>query len=159
MDSVLACQCRTPCWSQNVGQTGARLRMDRFGSGLETMPRDPTPVRNLSSDATPTFHQRTPQFTPIPNQIMSNVALDLFRLPPVVHDGKNSDTIAVCVDRLSGWMVVVPLLDKGLTGEEIAQKMVEHWAPFGMPSIVKTDQGSHFTPASWTTMCASLGIR
>ena len=43
-----------------------------------------------------------PQFTPIPDQIMANVALDLFRLPPVVHDEKTFDTIAVCVDRLSG---------------------------------------------------------
>ena len=42
------------------GQTGARLRMGRFGSGLETMPRDPTPVRSLSSYSTPTLHQRTP---------------------------------------------------------------------------------------------------
>ena len=90
---------------------------------------------------------------------MSNVALDLFRLPPVVHDVENFDTIAVCVDRLSGWVVVVPLLDKGLTGKEIAQKMVEHWAPFGIPSVVKTDQGSHFTAAWWITMCANLEIR
>ena len=70
---------------------------------------------------------------------MANVALDLFRLPPVVHDEKTFDTIAVCVDRLSGWMVVVPLLDKGLTGKEVALKMIDRWAPFGIPRIVKTD--------------------
>ena len=55
-------------------------------------------------------------------------------------------------------MVVVPLLDKGLMGKEVALKMIDPWAPFGIPSIVKTDQGSHFTAAWWTTMCANLGF-
>ena len=90
---------------------------------------------------------------------MANVALDLFRLPPVVHDGKTFDTIAGCVDRLSGGMVVVPLLDKGLTGREVALKMIDRWASSVIPSIVEMYQGSHFTAAWWTTMCANLGIR
>ena len=55
-------------------------------------------------------------------------------------------------------MVVVPLLDRGLTGKEVALKMIDRWAPFRNPSIVKTDQLIRFTAAWWTTMCANLGI-
>ena len=56
-------------------------------------------------------------------------------------------------------MVVVPLLEKGLTAKEMALKMTDPWAPFGIPSIIKTNQGSHFTADWWNAMCANVGIR
>ena len=58
----------------------------------------------------------TMDFSPIPPVPMSSVAIDLFRLPLVVHEGKNFDTMAVCFCRHSGWLIAVPCLDKGLTG-------------------------------------------
>ena len=47
------------------------------------------------------------------------------RLPPVVHEGKSLDMIAVCVDRLSGWMVVVHLLEEEHTAKEMGLKMID----------------------------------
>jgi transposase InsO family protein len=47
-----------------------------------------------------------------------------------------------------------------LTGAKVAQAMLEHqWRPFGIPSIITTDQGSHFVNSWWQHMCAVLGVR
>jgi hypothetical protein len=68
--------------------------------------------------------------------------------------------MAVCVDRHSGWIVAVPGLKKGLTGAQVAQDMLKFmWRPFGIPSLITSDQGSHFVNSWWDTMCAKLGIR
>jgi len=38
--------------------------------------------------------------------------------------------------------------------------MLQHqWRPFGIPSVMTTDQGSHFASAWWQSMCARLGMR
>ena len=92
-------------------------------------------------------------------RLMYSVCIDLFRLPPVTHEGEKFDTLAVCVDRHSGWIIAVPCLDKGLTGAKLAKMMLKEWRFFGIPSIVMTDQGSHFTSEWWKTFCAELGIR
>jgi len=98
--------------------------------------------------------------TPIPPAPMVSVAIDLFKLPLVQHEGNFFDTIAVCVDRHSGWLVAIPCLAKGLTGAKLAKEMVKHqWRPFGIPSIISSDQGSHFVSAWWKNLCDLLGIR
>ena len=61
--------------------------------------------------------------------------------------------------RHSGWIVAVPCLMKGLTGDKVAELMLEHqWYPFGIPSIITSDQGSQFTSIWWQHMCGRLGI-
>ena len=98
--------------------------------------------------------------TPIPPAAMSNVAIDLFKLPMVVYEGAEYNTIAVCVDRHSGWIVAVPCIDKGLTGAKLAKEMLKYqWRPFGVPTVISSDQGSHFISAWWQNMCALMGIR
>ena len=83
--------------------------------------------------------------TPIPPAVMVSVSMDLFKLPPVVWEGVTYDTLIVCVDRHSGWVVAIPEVGKGLTGEKVARAMVRHqWRPFGVPSMVTSDQGSQF---------------
>ena len=68
--------------------------------------------------------------------------------------------MAVCVDRHSGWIVAIPVLEKGLTGARLAKLMVkDHWRPFGVPSIISSDQGSHFVSTWWQNLCSLLGIR
>ena len=87
--------------------------------------------------------------TPIPPAAMISVAIDLFRLPPVEFEGVLWDSLIVCVDRHSGWIVAVPGINKGLTGEIVAKAMLKHqWRPFGIPSVIISDQGSHFI-VSW----------
>ena len=100
------------------------------------------------------------EFTPIPPKTMVSVAIDLFRMPHVTWEGNAYDTAAVCVDRHSGWIVAIPCLNKGLTGAKVAKSMLQHqWRPFGIPSVITSDQGSHFIGAWWQNMCAYLGIR
>ena len=60
----------------------------------------------------------------------------------------------------SGWVVGVPELNKGLTGAKVARAMLQtQWTIFGVPSIITSDQGSHFVSAWWQTICAGLGVR
>jgi hypothetical protein len=91
---------------------------------------------------------------------MVNVAIDLFRMPSVFFKGERFDTMAVCVDRHSGWIVATPHLDKGLTGGKVAEAMLaSQWRPFGIPSVISSDRGSHFVGAWFKTFCAKFGVR
>ena len=98
--------------------------------------------------------------TPIPPHVMSHVAIDLFRMPPVEFEGQKFDTLIACVDRHSGWIVAIPTQNLGLTGSKVAKLMLQHfWRPFGIPSVITSDLGSHFVGSWWQTLCAHLGIR
>ena len=98
--------------------------------------------------------------TIIPPEPMSSVAIDLFKMPHVLYEGGEYNMMAVCVDRHSGWLVAIPVLEKGLTGAKLAKMMVkDYWRPFGIPSVISSDQGSHFISTWWTTLCSLLGIR
>jgi hypothetical protein len=98
--------------------------------------------------------------TPIPPAPMISVALDIFKMPLVMYEGENYNTMAVCVDRHSGWIVATPFFEKGLTGAKLAKAMIKNqWRPFGVPSIISSDQGSHFVNTWWQTMCSLMGIR
>ena len=90
---------------------------------------------------------------------MTSVSLDLFKMPMVTEGQEMYNTLVVCVDRHSGWIIALPCLEKGLTGPKIAKMMMREWRKFGVPSIVTTDQGSHFVSEWWKSMCAELGIR
>ena len=45
---------------------------------------------------------------PIPPQVMTNIAIDLFKMPLVLKDKIPYDTMVVSVDRTSGWITAVP---------------------------------------------------
>ncbi len=56
--------------------------------------------------------------------------------------------------------MAIPCEKKGLTEAKVAKGMLTHqWRPFGIPSIITPDQGSHFACQWFNTMFASLGIR
>ena len=91
---------------------------------------------------------------------MNSVCMDLFSIPPVEQDGRLLDTLVVCVDRHSGWMVAVPERKVGLTGAKVALAVVKHqWRPFGVPAVITSDLGSKFVGSWWQTLCGALGIR
>ena len=91
---------------------------------------------------------------------MASVALSIFDMPPVSHEGSTYNAIMLAVDRHSGWVVAVPCKKQGLTGAKVAKLMVAHqWRTFGVPSVITTDQGAQFTSSWWQSMCAMLGIR
>ena len=62
-------------------------------------------------------------FTPIPPRIMESVAIEVFMVEKVTHNNKKYDSMVICVDRHSGWLIAIPALNKGLTGEWIAKKI------------------------------------
>ena len=81
-------------------------------------------------------------------------------MPHVLYEGVAYNTMAVCVDRHSGWIVAIPCMDKGLTGAKLAKEMLKYqWRLFGVPSIISSDQGSHFISSWWQNLCSLLGIR
>ena len=48
----------------------------------------------------------------------------------------------------------------GLTGDKVALAMVQHqWRPFGVLSVITSDQGSQFVGSWWQTLCGALGVR
>jgi hypothetical protein len=91
---------------------------------------------------------------------MTSVAIDFFSFPKAKSGGQMYDTIAVCVDRHSGWIVAAPALSQGLTGEGVARLFFSHgWNVFDTPSLVHTDMDPRWLGSWWKTMCAMLGIR
>ena len=90
---------------------------------------------------------------------MVSVALYIFRLPLVLSRGKRFDSVAVCVDRHSRWIVAVLCLNKGLLCAFVAQKMLKwQWRPFEVPSVIKSDQASLFVGSWFENLCAGMGI-
>ena len=66
----------------------------------------------------------------------------------------------VCVDRESGWMMVSSFQSKGLTTEKAATDMfTKWWLPFGISSIITSDQGPQFAGSFRKTLCALFGVR
>ena len=59
--------------------------------------------------------------TPVPPNVMSSVAIDLFVMPEVEQDGLKWNVFAACVDRHSGWCVATPHHAKGLTAAKVAK--------------------------------------
>ena len=97
---------------------------------------------------------------PVPPYLMDSVAVDVFTMPLVVHNGKQYDCFVACVDRMSGWIVTVAMQRKGLRADVVAKKMFSKaWSLFGVPRVVTSDQGPQFASAWWQTMCGCLGIR
>ena len=83
-----------------------------------------------------------PQWTPVPDQPMESVAMDVFSMPEV-HIGKETfDCVVLCVDRHSGYVVAVPARKKGLLAKEVAVMMIRHWLTvFDIPRTICSDRG------------------
>ena len=109
----------------------------------------------------PNWDDRAPLTpTPIPPHIMTNVALDIFSLPRVEWKGKVSDSMLLCVDRMSGWVIARPTTKVGLTAEKAAHLVMDDgWDLFGIPAVITSDQGPQFVGQWWRTLCARLGVR
>ena len=96
----------------------------------------------------------------VPKSVGVSVAVDLFSMPSVKYDGKTYDAIPLAVDKHSGWMVGHPPRKKGLTGEQVATKMLHMggWDVMGIPSYVTSDRGPQFISSWWQTMCSHMGV-
>ena len=92
--------------------------------------------------------------------MLTSVAIDLFVMPEVLHEGRALNCFVGCVDRHSGWIVASPQHTKGLTAQKVAIDMYQrHWLIHGIPSVVTSDRGPHFVGAWWKTMCRRHGVQ
>ena len=100
------------------------------------------------------------QWTPVPDQPMESVAMDVFSMPEI-HIGKGTfDCVVLCVDRHSSYVVAVPARKKGLLAKELAVMMIRHWLTvFGIPRTICSDRGPQFTGRWFKAMCSLMGIR
>ena len=99
------------------------------------------------------------QWTPVPDQPMESVAMDVFSMPEV-HIGKETfDCVVLCVDRHSGYVVAVPARKKALLAKEVAVMMIRHWLTvFDIPRTICSDPGPQFTGGWFQAMCSFMGI-
>ena len=75
---------------------------------------------------------------------MSKVSIYLFSFPEITWEGDTFDTVIMCIDKLSGWIIGEPCQNKGLTSEKVAKIMLNKWDFFWVPDEVHSDNGSHF---------------
>ena len=99
------------------------------------------------------------QWTPVPDQPMERVAMDVFSMPKV-HIGKETfDCVVLCVDRHSGYVVAVLARKKGLLAKEVAVMMIRHWLTvFDIPRTICSDRGRQSTGGWFKAMCSCMGI-
>ena len=108
---------------------------------------------------------RTPM--PIPLEPMESIALDVFHYLSASHDGEVYDRMLLCVCRLSGYLIAIPIpkprneaKDEGLTGKRAAHLLTERWVDgFGAPHEICSDRGPQFVTHSFQTLCSKIGGR
>ena len=77
---------------------------------------------------------REPQLTPMPQQPMEIVALDVLSMLEVHISKEVMDCVVLYVDHHTSYIVAIPARKKGLLAKEVAIMMVRHWLTiFGAP--------------------------
>ena len=99
-------------------------------------------------------------WTPIPNQPMESVAMDVFSMSEVHIRKEVFDCVLVCADQHRGYVVAVLARKKRLVAKEVAVMIIRHWlAVFGVPRTNCRDHGPKFTDGWFKAMCSLMGIR
>ena len=104
---------------------------------------------------------------PIPMEPMDSIALDVFHYPSTSHDGEVYDRMLLCVCRLSGYVIAIPIpkpchedKDEGLTGRTAAHLVMERWVDrFRAPHEICSDRGPKFVSKYYQTLCSKIGAR
>ena len=102
---------------------------------------------------------------PIPMEPVDSIALHVFHYSSTSHDGEVYDRMLLCVCRLSGYLIGIPIpkprhedKDEGLTGKRAAQLIVERWVDwFGAAGEICTDFGPQFVSKYFQTLCSKIG--
>ena len=89
---------------------------------------------------------------PIPMQSMDSIALDVFHYPSISHDGEEYDRMLLCVCRLSGYLMAIPIpkphhedKDEGLMWKEAAHFVMERSVDrFRAPREICSNRGPQF---------------
>ena len=104
---------------------------------------------------------------PIPMEPMGSIALDVSHYPSTSHDGEVYDRMLLCVRRLSGYLIAIPVpkprhedKDEGLTGKRAAHLVMERWVGrFRAPREICSDRGPQFVSPYFRTLCSKIAGR
>ena len=104
---------------------------------------------------------------PIPMEPMDSIALDVFHYPSTSHDGEEYDRMLLCVCRLSGYLIPIPIpkprhenKDEGLTGKRAAHLVMERSVDrFGAPREICSDRGPQLVSQYFQTLFSKIGAR
>ena len=134
-----------------IDQTGLYTAIKKVRKGCSVCQACNPDSRNVKGEA---------QWTPVPDQPMESVAMDIFSMPEV-HIGRETFyCVVLCVDRHSGYVVAVPARKKGFLAEEVAVMMICHWLTvFDIPRTICSDRGPQSTGGWFKAMCSLMGIR
>ena len=100
------------------------------------------------------------QWTPVPDQPMESVAMDVFSMPEVHIVKETFDCVVLCVDRQSGYVVAVLARKRELLAKEVSVMMIRHWLTvFDIPRTICSDRGPQSTGGLFKAMCFLMGIR
>ena len=104
---------------------------------------------------------------PIPMEPMDSIAYDLFHYPSTSNDGEEYDQILLCVCRLSGYLIAIPIpkppredKDEGLTGNRAAYLITELLVDrFGATRVICSDCGPQSVSQCLQTLCSKIVAR
>ena len=100
------------------------------------------------------------QWTPIPVRPMESVSMDVFSMPEVKVGKDTCDCVVIVVDRHLGYLVAIPAKKKGLTANEVAEKMIKHWLTiFDISATICGDNAPQFTGGWFKAIRAYMGVR
>ena len=92
--------------------------------------------------------------THIQRSIGDGIAIDVFYMNPAVWEGKAYDCFILAFDRHSGYGVVEPALQKGLTSFVTEQMQI-----YGVPSFIPSEKGPRFPSNFRKSLCSLMGMR
>ena len=97
------------------------------------------------------------QWTPVPDQPMGSVAMDVFSMPQLHIGTEAVGFVVLCLDRYSGYIVAGPARKKGLLAKEVAVMMIRHsLTVFAVPGTICGDHGLQFTDGWFKAMCCLI---
>ena len=104
---------------------------------------------------------------PIPMEPMDSIAYDVFHYPSTSNDGEEYDQILLCVFRLSGYLIAIPIpkpphedRDEGLTGNRAAYLITELLVDrFGATREICSDCGPQSVSQCLQTLCSKIVAR
>ena len=96
---------------------------------------------------------------PIPEYPFSSLAIDFVDLPTVKVRGQVYDIILVIVCRLTGYILPIPCLKKGLDSEKVAELFLGRCVFFmGLPKEILSDNAPIINSAFLNALCKMSGI-
>ena len=95
----------------------------------------------------------------VPDRPFSVVGVDICGPLPKSPD-HNFRYIVVFVDHFSRWIRLVPITEKQMTSEAIANIFLSKWVKdYNAPQLLVSDSGSQFTADVMTELGRKLGVR